>query len=742
MTALTEPRETPSAPTGVTPGPSWRKRLAAQWPELLIMAGAFVLFAWGLSKNGYGNPYYAAAVRSMTRSWKNFVFGAFDPGGWITTDKPPLALWTGALSARAFGYSSWTLLMPSVLAGVASVGLLMATMRRAWGPGAGRVAGVALALTPVVVAVSRTNNPDATLVLCLVAAAYATQRAISDGRPGWLVVAGLCCGLGFLAKLLVAGLVMPGAFGAYLLAGPGGWQRRLRDVVLGGVAFLLVAGSWIALVDLTPASSRPYVGNSTNNTAENVVFGADGFGRLTGNETFGLPSGPASSGRGFGGVSLSGVLADQPGLGGTPGIGRLFNAGMGDQVMWLVVPAALALLVGAALALRRRLSRPQLGSLVLWGGFGLVSYLVFAYTQGIFHDYYVCVFAPAVAALLGIGVALAHRAGRWGMAWVLVALVGTAALEVVLLRRVNAYPALRVGVPVGLGVVAVLVVAVALGVPFLRRYLAVVLAAGLVIALAAPAAWALSGVRHGEDATYASAGPALRGAQRGGGAGTLPVSVPSAAAGGAGLTGSRSARRAGAGSAGIGGAELSHAELAWLRREHHHERWLVAVPSGTEAEGPIVTGDSVMAVGGFYGTDPAMTRNRLATLVADHELRFVDTGGFTLGDPNQIYQLVSQVCTHVDPASWHGTAPGTLYDCAHRQQAIRTAKVRATPTVGRGTYGGIRLGPPAALQRLVICLRSHGWNPTVGSVNPSTPTAAHTLRACAALIPAAVPGAP
>ena len=702
------------------------------------MAGALVLFAWGLSKNGYGNPYYAAAVRSMTRSWKNFVFGAFDPGGWITTDKPPLALGLGALSARAFGYTSWSLLMPSVLAGVASVGLLMATVRRAWGPWAGRVAGVALALTPVVVAVTRTNNPDATLVLFLVAAAYATQRAISDGRPGWLVVAGFCCGLAFLAKLLVAGLVMPGAFGAYLVAGPVGWRRRLRDMVLAGAAFLLVAGSWIALVDLTPASSRPYVGNSTNNTAENVVFGFDGFGRLTGDQSFGLPS----SAGGLGGGGLSAVLADQPGLGGTPGVGRLFNVGMGDQVMWLVVPAALALVAGVALALRRRLSRAQVGSLVLWGGFGLVSYLVLAYTQGVFHDYYVCVVAPAVAALLGIGVALARRAERSGTAWVLVALVGTAALEVVLLRRVNAYPALRVLVPVGLGVVAALMLGAALRGRFLRRHLGVVLATGVAVALVAPAAWALSGVRHPEDATYASAGPALRGAQRGGGAGTLPGGVPSAAPAGAGLPASRSAGRAGVGGAGAGGAGLAPAELAWLRREHHHERWLVAVPSAIEAEEPIIAGDSVMGMGGFYGTDPAMTRGRLATLVADDELRFVDTGGFTLGDPNQIDELVSQACTHVNPVAWHGTAPGTLYDCARRQHAIRTAKVRATPIAGSGTYGGIRLGPPAAVQRLVSCLRRHGWNPTAGSVNPSTPSATHAIRACAALIPAAVPGAP
>ena len=307
-------------------------------------------------------------------------------------------------------------------------------------------------------------------------------------------------------------------------------------------------------------------------------------------------------------------------------------------MVWLVVPAALALLGGIVLAVRRRLSRPELGSLVLWGGFAVVSYLVFAYTQGIFHDYYVCVFAPGVAALLGIGVALVRRAGKGVLPWVLVTLAGTAALEVILLRRVNAYPALRVVVPVGLGIAAVLVLAAMLGVGALKRHLDLVLVLSLVVALVAPGSVGMSGVRHGEDAAYASAGPALRGGSRGGGNGG---GVP-----------------------GFGGAVLAPAELAWLRSKNSSERWLVAVPSAIEADGPISAGDSVMPMGGFYGTDPAMTRAKLAALVTKGELRFVDVGGFTLGDPNGIGQLVSQACTHVNPAAWHETNPTTLYDCA------------------------------------------------------------------------------
>ncbi len=714
MTTLAAPPTRPPVPDPPAPT-TGRDRLRARWPELVITVGALVVYTWGLSKNGYGNPYYAAAVRSMTHSWKNFAFGAVDPGGWITTDKPPLALWLGSLSARIFGYSSWSLLMPSVLCGVASIWLLMSAVRRAWGEWAGRVAGIVLAVTPVFIAVSRVNNPDATLVLCMVAAAYATQRAISDERPAWMIVAGLCCGLGFLAKLLVVGLVMPSAFVAYFVAGPGGWWRRLRDLTLAGLAFVAVGAAWVALVDLTPASSRPYIGMTTNNTAENLVFGAHGFGVLTGNESFGVPG----LGKGFGGAALTATLAHLPGLGGEPGIARMFNAGIGDQLMWLAVPAMLAIVGGVILAVRRRLTSPEAGSLVLWGGYGLVGYLVLSYTHGVFHDYYVSAFAPAIAALVGIGVAMARRADRLGVVWVLVALVGTAIVEVVFLRRVDAHAALRVAVPVGLAVVAAFLLLAMFLLP--TRFVRVGFGVALAAALVAPAVWTLSAVRHTENAAYASAGPPLKGTARGtSSSGSQASPIPG----------------------GIGpGGGLESAELDWLRRQHKQERWLVAVPSDLTAAAPIIAGDSILPMGGFYGTDPAMTREKLATLVANNELRFVDTGGFTLGDTNQIGPLVAQACTHVDAAAWHGTAPSTLYDCAGRHDALRTVKLPAAGPSGVGTApaGGFKLGPAAAVARLVTCLKSHGWNPTP-TPDLTSPTVRKALSACASLIPAAVPG--
>ena len=646
MTTLTQLPEAEPAPLQVPSKKTWVvERLRCGWPELAILAGTLVILVWGLSKNGYGNQYYAAAERSMTYSWRNFVFGAADPGGWITTDKPPLALWFGALSARVFGFSSWSILLPSAVCGVAAVGLLMAAVRRAWGRWAGRVAGIALALTPTFVAVARVNNPDITLVLFMVAAAYATQRAISDRRPVWMIAAGLCCGLAFLAKLLVVGFVMPGMFAAYLIAGPGGWWRRVRDALLAGGVFLLVIGAWIALIDLTPALSRPYVALSTNNTAQNLVLGARGFGDLTGGNT--------GIGGFTNGIDINAFTAHLPGLGGTPGLGRLFNDSIGDQVMWLVVPAVLALMAGVVLAIRGRLARPEVGSVVLWGGYAVVSYFVLAYTHGIFHDYYVSALAPAIAALVGIGVALARRGGQWGAVVTVAALAGTAFVEVVLLNRVAVYPALRLAILVALAVVgAVLLLMTLLRHSSAGPALSIALIVGLVVALIAPGLWVLWGVRHTENAPYAAAGPPLKNAQRGGSLTSF---------GGFGTTSSG----------------LASGELTWLRHHNPHERWIVAVHSDLTAEGPIIDGYSVMPWGGFYGTDSAMTRERLAMLVADGELRFVDTGGFTIGDPNQITQLVSQACVHVDSAIYGGSGTGTLFDCAGRgecdsyNQAVR-----------------------------------------------------------------------
>jgi anti-anti-sigma factor len=325
--------------------------VAGPWPELLVTAAALVLFSWRLDRNGYGNAFYAAAVRSMTTSWHNFLYASFDPGGWITVDKPPLAFWPAALSARVFGYSSWTVLLPSAIAGAATVWILMATVRRPWGRTAGLVAGVVFALTPVVVAIARSNNPDMMMVFWLVAAAWSVGRGIEEGRLRWTILAGGFCGFGFLAKLLAAGMVMPGLWLAYLVAAPGAWRARVLHCIAGGLVFLAIAGVWIVAVDAAPLSHRPWIGGSDNGNALSLVLDSDGFGRVFGTGANDRGPGP---GGGFGRARVEAGPFDD--VDGSPGLFRLFDRAIGDQVMWLA-PGILVVAVAAGIELARRRKR-------------------------------------------------------------------------------------------------------------------------------------------------------------------------------------------------------------------------------------------------------------------------------------------------------------------------------------------------------------------------------------------------
>src|SRR3954452_21341136 len=236
------------------------RSLSIPYPELLgLLAVAAALNLWGLSQNGFANTYYAGAVRSMASSWHAFLYGSLDPGGLMTVDKPPLALWVQALSVRMFGFHSLSILIPQALMGVASVGLVYDMVRRRWGRVGGFAAGATLALTPIAVAISRHNNPDALLVLCVVFALWALVRGLEDGRTRWLVWAGVGVGLGFEAKMGAALLVVPGIVAAWLWVAPRGRMAAARAVGAFGAAAVVIGGAWPLLVALTPADSRPWI---------------------------------------------------------------------------------------------------------------------------------------------------------------------------------------------------------------------------------------------------------------------------------------------------------------------------------------------------------------------------------------------------------------------------------------------------------------------------------------------------
>ena len=412
-------------------GPRWER------PALLgLLALTAFLYLINLSRNGWANDFYAAAVEAGTRSWKAFFFGSFDSASFITVDKTPASLWVMELSGRIFGVNSWSVLVPQALEGVACVGVLYAAVRRWFGPVAGLIAGLTLALTPVAALMFRFNNPDALLVLLLTAAAYTMVRALENGRSKWLVFAGLLLGFAFLAKMMQAFLVVPGFAVAYLWAGPPKLGKRIRQVLLAGAAIIVGGGWWVAIAELVPAADRPYFGGSTNNNILQLAIGYNGLGRLDGSET-GSIGGRAGGGGGGGGGG---------GFGGATGITRLFSAQFGGQISWLL-PAALICLAGMLWVSRRavRTDRTRAAAL-LWGGWLLCTGLVFSYMSGIIHPYYMVALAPAIAALVSVGaMALWERRLGWFGRLVAAATVGVTVwwADELLSRSASWFPWLR-----------------------------------------------------------------------------------------------------------------------------------------------------------------------------------------------------------------------------------------------------------------------------------------------------------
>ena len=515
-----------------------------QWarPALFgLLALTALLYLWDLSRNGYANDFYAAAVQAGTKSWKAAFFGSFDSSNFITVDKTPASLWVDELSAKIFGFNSWSLLAPQAIEGVASVALLYAAVRRWFGPSAGLIAGAVLALTPAAALIFRFNNPDALLVLLMTAAGYAVERALERDRTRWLVFAGLLVGFAFLTKMAQAFLVVPGFGIAYLWAGPTRLGRRIWQLLAGLGGVIVGAGWWIAIAQLTPAADRPYFGGSTDNNILELALGYNGLGRLDGSET-------GSIGGGGGGSSF----------GGATGVFRLFQSEFGGQVSWLI-PAALISL-GALLWISRRAPRTSRvrSFALLWGGWLLITGVVFSYMQGIIHPYYMVALAPAIGALVGVGAISLLQSGLsvLGRAVAAIGLLVTGIWAYELLGRTSAWlPWLRWTVLLAgvLGAISVIAVPellrwtdrnrVAAG--GRRRASALVyapMALAIVAGLGGPLAYSFDTANSTHTGSIPSAGPAVAGAFGGGGG----------APGGGGGFGGGGGGRTGTGTGGTG----------------------------------------------------------------------------------------------------------------------------------------------------------------------------------------------
>jgi 4-amino-4-deoxy-L-arabinose transferase-like glycosyltransferase len=544
-------------------------RTHLQWVAfggLLTLTGA--LYLWGLSASGWANSFYSAAVQVGSRSWTAFLFGSTDAANAITVDKTPGALWVMDASVWLFGFNSFSVLAPQALEGVAAVAVLYAAVRRINGPAAALLAGGVLALTPVATLMFRFNNPDALLVLLLVAAAYCVQRACENhsGR-WWLPLAGVALGFAFLAKMAQAFLVVPGFAVAYLLTADAPRKMRMARSAAAGVAMVVSGGWYLMLVTLWPADNRPYIGGSAHNSITELALGYNGFGRLTGDEPGGL---------------------------GNPnfdvGAGRLFDRGMGAEIGWLI-PAALICIV-AALVITRRAPRTNAirGACILWGSWLVTTGLVISYANGIIHPYYTVALAPAVAAGIGIGAPLLWRRRIDIRATTAIsgAVLITTTLACVLLARTETWlPWLRPAIAVaGVAVAALLMVVSRL--PDVIGRAAAVLA--LIACLVGPAAYSVATAMTPHRGVIPSAGPGS--AAR---AGFTPFDSP----------------------------DPSAALVAALRAGEDRYTWTAAAIGSTNAAGyQLASGTPVMAVGGFNGTDPAPTLDQFQHLVSDKKIHY------------------------------------------------------------------------------------------------------------------------
>jgi 4-amino-4-deoxy-L-arabinose transferase-like glycosyltransferase len=649
--------------------PAWVRPLL-----IALLLGTAMAYLIDLQASGYANEFYSAAAQAATKSWKAFFFGSLDSSSFITVDKPPASVWVMALSGRVFGFSHLSVLAPQALEGVLSVGLLYAAIKRWFGAGAGLLAGLVLALTPVAALMFRFNNPDALLVCLLIAAGYCLVRALETASTRWVIAVGTLVGFAFLTKMLQAFLVLP-AFGlVYLVAAPTGLRRRLGQLVAGGAAIVITGGWWVAIVALWPAGSRPMIDGSANNSILNLITGYNGLGRVFG------ATGPGGGGPG-------------PQFSGSTGVPRLFNDLMGGQASWLL-PAALVVLGGGLWLTRTRPRHDRArAALLLWGGWLVVSGLVFSLSSGVIHTYYTVALAPAIAALVAIGAASAwrHRERPWVRLALAGVIIGTAGWSWVLLARTPQWqPWLR---PV-IAATAVLAASCLLLPRLLARPRAKASFAALAACacLAGPVAYSIDTIATAHTGSIPSAGPSV-----------------SADTGFGGPGGFAGGGRFGGGVPSIGGTSgvngrapgdspaVSSALASILQRGASGYRWAAATSGSKTASGLELAsgGAPVMAIGGFDGQGGNLTLAQFEKYVTQGQIHYllapvggVDAGGFG-GPPGA-------------GAGFGGPPPG--------------AGGFGGPPPGAGGPGGPGGGPRgASTQAIANWVQSHFKSTTVGN---------------------------
>ena len=619
MTAVLHPapRQRP-APTAhrAEPSPSWFRTRSTGLALTILLAATAVLYLWNLTASGYANTFYAAAAQAGSQNWKAWFFGSLDTSNFITVDKPPASLWVMGVSGRIFGFSSASLLVPQALMGVGSVALVYAAVKRVASPAAGLVAGAVLAATPAAALMFKFDNPDALLVLLMTLAGYFVIRAMCTavGRRAamWVALAGVALGFAFLTKMLQGLMVLPAFGAAYLIAGQVRLRTRLFHLVIGAASVVISAGWWVLAVWLWPADSRPYIGGSTNNSVMDLVVGYNGLGRLFGSTGGGGGMAGGSAGSSFGGSA---------------GLERLFGSEMGIQISWLI-PAALIALVFGLLACGRA-PRTDLvrASLILWGGWFLVTGLIFSYMSGTIHPYYTVALAPAVAGMIGTGgyalwLVRARWIGRCGLAATMLA-AGIWSW-VLLHRNADWLPMLKWILLAGTVVGAILVL---VGAKDRFRKLAVAgLILGSLAGITGSASYAIATAATAHGGSIPTAGPTGAVSDSGIGGGGGMGGGPELQNGDAPPNSSDATVNPASNGQELSSGSESTSELTAML-VNAGTTWSAATNgSQSAATYELASNTAVMAIGG-WSSDPAPTLDQFIQYVADGKIHYYIAGG-------------------------------------------------------------------------------------------------------------------
>ncbi|MCD2246898.1 glycosyltransferase family 39 protein [Listeria marthii] len=635
----------------------------------IIVIAIFFNF-YGIWNDDTVNPYYTAAVTSMVQNFHNFFYGAFDPAGFITVDKPPVALWLQAISALIFGVHGWSVILPQALAGVGSVILLYVLVKPRFGAWAARITALIMALTPIAVAVTRTNNMDAILVFILLLATYFLFKAVNRAKFGWLLLAFGLIGVGFNVKMLQAFMVVPAFLLFYFIAVKLSWRKKLIQLVIALILMLGVSVSWAVVVDQTAASERPYVGSSQTNSVLELAFGYNGMERLLGQET-GTgssgsnmemggppsnnstdssnatpptpPSGNMQGGTDGGGTPPQGNNGTPPtggpgnttnggtgskmtgstGMFGTGNAGplRLFQTALGDQISWFL-PLAIIGMLAIFLAYRNENKRIyQLNSkqkeMVFWAAW-LIPVAGFFSVAGFFHHYYLIMLAPPIAVLSGVGLVALFRLYRhkdnWQKFLLPTTLTLTGALQAFFVASYLPILAAVIGIA-ALGVSALLI-AIRQKQPKLA---AKITAIALAILLIAPTYWSLTPILYGGNSSLPEAGPQLK--QSSGG--------------------------------GFADASVDSGLISYLQKNNTGETYLFGTTDATTA-GPYIikTKEAVMALGGFNGTDPTLTVKQLKQMIKSGEIKYFYLPSNSKASDSDVVKWIQENGTEIDQSEW------------------------------------------------------------------------------------------